>query len=97
MGLNIMAFVWVKLKDMALYRHTGKDLAKLNQVMEVHNMAGEECFLLKVAARETKDLALILEAINQIDNVKATPQPTSPWTNTSKPCGCPGTELTGAG
>lgn len=72
MGLNILAFVWVKIKDMARYRATAEELAKLNQVMEVHHMAGEECFLLKMAAKETKDLAHILEIINQIDNVRAT-------------------------
>ncbi len=72
MGLNIMAFVWVKLKDMALYPATGRELAGLKHVMEVYNMAGEECFLLKVAAKETKDLACILGTINQIDNVRAT-------------------------
>jgi Lrp/AsnC family leucine-responsive transcriptional regulator len=72
LGLNIIAFVWVKLKDMASYRATGAELAGLREVMEVHNMAGEECFLVKTAAKDTKDLARILEKINKINNVRAT-------------------------
>jgi Lrp/AsnC family leucine-responsive transcriptional regulator len=72
LGFNLEAFVWVKLKDMAIYRQTGHDIAGLPQVLEVHHMAGEDCYLLKVVARDTKDLASLLERINQTDNVRST-------------------------
>lgn len=72
LGFNLEAFVWVKLKDMSIYRQTGHDIAELDQVLEVHHMAGEDCYLLKVVARDTKDLASLLEGINQINNVRST-------------------------
>jgi Lrp/AsnC family leucine-responsive transcriptional regulator len=72
LGFDIQAFVWVKVKDMATFRKTGSRLAELDQVLEIHTMAGEYCYLLKVLARDTKDLAALLEIMNQIENIECT-------------------------
>jgi Lrp/AsnC family transcriptional regulator, leucine-responsive regulatory protein len=65
LGLGLVAFIFVRveeredlttLKDEA----TAEALAELPSVQELHHLAGEDCFLLKVRARDTDDLYRIL-------------------------------------
>ena len=39
---------------------TAEELAALPSVLELHHLAGEDCFLVKVRARDTDDLYRIL-------------------------------------
>ena len=64
LGLGLVAFIFARVDD----RHditlkaesTAEELAKLPSVQELHHLAGEDCFLLKVRARDTDDLYRIL-------------------------------------
>jgi Lrp/AsnC family leucine-responsive transcriptional regulator len=62
LGLDVLAFVSVTLND---YRP--EDMARavegIPEVVKAHHIAGEECFLVKIRCRTTKDLQGILERL----------------------------------
>lgn len=62
LGLDVLAFVSVTLND---YRP--EDMARavegIPEVVEAHHIAGEECFLVKIRCRTTRDLQGILERL----------------------------------
>ena len=57
---GLVAFVFVKTEDSIGETKTAKLLAKIPEVQEVHHIAGEDCFLVKVRAMDTHHLAAIL-------------------------------------
>ena len=75
-GLGLTAFVFVRTDEAAGAISTGKALAELPEVQEVHHVAGEDCYLVKVRARDTDDLARILrerfQAIPQLRSTRTT-------------------------
>ncbi|HEU4631270.1 MAG TPA: Lrp/AsnC family transcriptional regulator [Gemmatimonadaceae bacterium] len=74
LGLGLLAFVFVRSGDeMGAADETERRLAELPEVLEVHHVAGEDCFLLKVRATDTADLGRLLrEAIGAIPSVRST-------------------------
>ncbi|HVT61146.1 MAG TPA: Lrp/AsnC family transcriptional regulator [Thermoanaerobaculia bacterium] len=60
LGLNLLAFVFVRLGDFSGEARTREMLAQMEQVQEVHHIAGEDCFLLKVRAPDAKTLGRLL-------------------------------------
>ncbi|TAK55713.1 MAG: Lrp/AsnC family transcriptional regulator, partial [Bacteroidetes bacterium] len=67
------AYVFVRTDDMVGETKTAKLLAEIPEVLEVHHIAGEDCFLLKVRAFDTTHFADILrEKIGKIKTVRAT-------------------------
>ena len=64
LGLGLVAFIFVRVdeRDDAPVRSekTAEALAELPSVQELHHLAGEDCFLVKVRARDTDDLYRIL-------------------------------------
>lgn len=60
-GLDILAFVFVAHDQSPAGRKTGPQLARIPGVEEVHKVAGEDCFIAKVRARSTQDLAHLLD------------------------------------
>lgn len=59
-GLGLLAFVFARGEDRQGSEDAAKRLATFPEVLEVHQVAGEDCFLLKVRASDTDDLARIL-------------------------------------
>lgn len=59
-GLGLLAFVMVKTTERACDESAGKELAKLPEVLEVHHVAGEDCYLLKVRAPSPEALGRLL-------------------------------------
>ena len=52
---------------------TGVALAKIPEVQEVHHVAGEDCYFVKVRVRDTEDLSRVLQhQISTIKSVKST-------------------------
>ena len=60
LNLGLLAFIFVRADDdvevFAGADGTAAGLASLPSVQEVHHLAGEDCFLVKVRARDTDDL-----------------------------------------
>jgi Lrp/AsnC family leucine-responsive transcriptional regulator len=64
LGLGLVAFIFVRVDErddvVGRSEKTAEALAALPSVQEVHHLAGEDCFLVKVRARDTDDLYRIL-------------------------------------
>ncbi len=70
-GFGLTAFVFVRTNECG--SPTDKLLAAIPEVLEVHDVAGEESYLLKVRAKNTEELALLLrEKIRAVPNVLLT-------------------------
>ncbi|MBA2340139.1 MAG: Lrp/AsnC family transcriptional regulator [Pyrinomonadaceae bacterium] len=71
LGFGLMAFVYVRTED----RHgeTADLLAKLPEAQEVHHVAGEDCYLVKVRVTDAEALgSLLRERIGAIKTVRST-------------------------
>ena len=64
LGLGLLAFIFIRVDDpgdlIGRAEGTAEALSALPSVLELHHLAGEDCFLLKVRARDTDDLYRIL-------------------------------------
>jgi Lrp/AsnC family leucine-responsive transcriptional regulator len=60
LGLDLLAFVFVRSTDFDGEARTAELLAGIPEVLEAHHIAGEDCFLLKVRARDAKTLGRML-------------------------------------
>lgn len=72
-GVGLLAFIAVRVEEQVGAEDAGHRLAELPEVLEVHHVAGEDCYLLKVRATDTETLGLILrDRIGPIDGVRST-------------------------
>ncbi len=70
---SLVAFVSVKLKKLDAEIKVGQTLARLPEVQEVHYVAGEDAFLVKIRAADTDALSrLIRDKIAAIAGVQST-------------------------
>jgi Lrp/AsnC family leucine-responsive transcriptional regulator len=73
LGLGLTAFIFVRGGDGASDPETGALLARIPEVQEVHHVAGEDCYLVKVRVADTDALATLLrEHIGAIESVRST-------------------------
>ena len=75
-GLGLVAFVFVRGSERTGALRTAERLAAFPEVQEVHHIAGEDCFLVKVRAENTEALGWILRgkfgAISTIVSTRTT-------------------------
>jgi Lrp/AsnC family transcriptional regulator, leucine-responsive regulatory protein len=70
---GLLAFVSVQTGEGARAAETGAMLAAIPEVVEVHRVVGDDCFLLKVRVRDTTALgALLDEHIQRLPPVAST-------------------------
>ena len=70
---SLVAFVRVKIKKLGDEKKIGEKLSRIAEVQEVHYVAGEDAFLVKVRAADTEDLGgLIRDKIAAIASVRST-------------------------
>lgn len=62
LGLGVTAFIYITASDKQGELDTGERLAQHPNVQEVHHIAGEDCYLVKVRAVDTDDLGRMLRA-----------------------------------
>ena len=73
LGLGLTAFIFVKTQSKAGEADSGERLKQHPNVLEVHHIAGEDCYLVKVRAIDTEDLGRLLSRdISTIPNVAST-------------------------
>jgi Lrp/AsnC family leucine-responsive transcriptional regulator len=71
--MGLLAFIFVRSDDSAGEDDAARVLAELPEVQEVHHVAGEDCFLVKVRTRDTDALgALLRDRVKTIPSVRAT-------------------------
>ena len=72
-GLGLAAFVFVRADERVGSRATALRLSKLPEVQEVHHVAGEDCYLVKVRVQDAADLGRLLrEKVGVIGSVRST-------------------------
>ena len=73
LGLGLLAFVFVKAEERVGSDDTAEQLAAIPEVQEVHHIAGEDCFLVKVRAADTESLGVLLrDRIGRLSTVRST-------------------------
>ena len=73
LDFGLVAFVFVKANEPVSRCETALELAKIPEVLEVHNIAGEDCYLVKVRVRDPEALGTFLrEKIGSIGTVTTT-------------------------
>ncbi|HEX9945666.1 MAG TPA: Lrp/AsnC family transcriptional regulator [Thermoanaerobaculia bacterium] len=73
LGLHLLAFVFVKSSDMSAEMRTAEMLGGIPEVQEVHHVAGEDCFVLKVRVPDARTLGRLLrERIGTLGTVVST-------------------------
>lgn len=71
LDFGLTAFVAVRTNDCCA--ETDKFLAEIPEVLEVHDVAGEDSYLLKVRVKNTEELARLLrERLKNVPNVAST-------------------------
>jgi Lrp/AsnC family leucine-responsive transcriptional regulator len=73
LGLGLLAFVFVRAEGRVWESTAAERLAGIPGVQEVHHIAGEDCYLVKVRAADTEDLGRLLrERFAAVANVRST-------------------------
>jgi len=73
LDLGLLAFVFVRAEERVGSLETSSQLAQLPGVQEVHHIAGEDCYLVKVRARDTATLGRLLrDSVGAIPTVRST-------------------------
>ena len=70
-GFGLTAFVAIRTKDCS--EEADRLLAAIPEILEIHDIAGDDDYLLKVRAKDAEDLARILrEKLKNVPNVIST-------------------------
>src|SRR5690349_1686847 len=56
---GLVAFIFVRSEEPFGSQTTGRALAKIEEVLEVHNIAGEDCYIVKVRVKDTDALGAL--------------------------------------
>lgn len=73
LGYGLVAFVMVQTRSNAGEHDTGRLIAAMPEVQEVHRVVGEDCFIVKVRVRDTEELAELLEhRLQRIPSIAST-------------------------
>lgn len=73
LGLGLAAFVFVRADEPLAGGEVGASLASMPEVLEVHHIAGEDCYLVKVRFSDTESLGRFLrERLGSLSSVRST-------------------------
>ncbi len=73
LGLGLLAFVFVRAEEGVWGKETAARLAEIPEVQEVHHIAGEDCYLVKVRSADTESLGRLLrERFGAIPSIRST-------------------------
>lgn len=71
--LSLTAYIFVRTDESAARWDTAEKLVLIDSIQEVHNIAGEDCYLVKARVKDTNALgALLREEIGRIETVRST-------------------------
>lgn len=70
---KMLAFIFIKANEGMACGETGKQLAKIPEVQEVHNVAGEDCYLVKVRVTDSASLIELMRSrFSKISTIQST-------------------------
>ncbi len=71
--LRMLAFISIRSNEGPGQVNTARALAKIPEVLEIHHVAGEDCYLLKVRTKDSKALVTLMrEKFSKIPGVVST-------------------------
>ncbi len=72
-GLGLTAFILVRTEERVGSGAIGEALARLPEVLELHHVAGEDCYLVKVRVADTEALSRLLrDKVGRLKGVRNT-------------------------
>jgi Lrp/AsnC family transcriptional regulator, leucine-responsive regulatory protein len=72
-GVGLLAFVSVRTEEFGSEQRIAQALADLPDVLELHDVAGEDCYLIKIRARDAEHLGQLLRTrVARIPGVRST-------------------------
>ena len=71
LGYGLTAFIFIRAQDRA-ESDTGERLKQQPNVLEVHHIAGEDCYLVKVCAADTDELGRMVREFGAMPSVIST-------------------------
>ena len=71
-GLGLTAFILVRTEERVGSGAIGEALARLPEVLELHHVAGEDCYLAKVRVKDTAALSKLMKELGALPGVRAT-------------------------
>lgn len=73
LDLGLVAFIFVRAKERPYGRQTADAISRIPEVQEVHHVAGEDCFLVKVRTADTEALGRLLrERFGRVPTITST-------------------------
>ncbi len=70
---NLLAFVFIKAADGLGCTDTANELAKIPEVQEVHHVAGDDCYLVKIRTSDSASLMYLMRnSLSKIPNILST-------------------------
>jgi len=73
LGLKLLAFIFIKSGEGPGNAGVARQLAKIPEVMELHHIAGEDCYIAKVRVQDPLSLIhLMREKFGKIPNILST-------------------------
>jgi Lrp/AsnC family transcriptional regulator, leucine-responsive regulatory protein len=73
LNLKLLAFIFIKSSEGPGNINVDKQLAKLPEVLELHHLAGEDCYLVKIRAQDPQSLVqLMREKFSKIPGILST-------------------------
>lgn len=73
LGLRLLAFIFIKSSEGPGNATVAKQLAKIPDVLELHHIAGDDCYLLKLRASDPQSLIrLMREKLGKIPGILST-------------------------
>lgn len=73
LNLGLIAFVFVRTNELPGCCDAADKLAEIPEILEVHHVAGEDCYLLKIRLKDNRSLAVFMrEKIGKISTIVST-------------------------
>ncbi len=73
LNLKLLAFIFIKTSEGPGNAAVAKQLAKIPEVLELHHIAGDDCYLLKIRAQDPQSLIkLMRERFSKLSNIIST-------------------------
>jgi Lrp/AsnC family leucine-responsive transcriptional regulator len=70
--LKLLAFIFVKTSEGPGNASVAKKLAKIPEVLELHHVAGDDCYLVKVRTKDPQSLIRLMREKFKISNLLST-------------------------
>jgi len=73
LDFGLLAFVFIKTNEKRVKWDVGEIMAKIPEVLEVHDIAGEDCYVVKLRTKDTESLyRLLRDNFGSIDAIAST-------------------------